>query len=248
MHKQLSALVVAGSFALMTGCALIPGMAGTGVATGTMNFGLAGAGYAVQALPLAASDLGTLAVSDLSYAKVNFQPTKIELHYAGDVAATDPVPADVKGETSDQSGVNTSDAGDAEPTANDGKWITLPVENPAAVDLVALGAQGVSFGEEALKAGKYDQIRLSGGGDYEATDASGSAKAGAYTLPSGRLYIKHGFEIKAGYKTDLKFAFEANKSMVAAGSKIILKPNAVKVFATYTKEEPAATPSATPAS
>lgn len=240
MRKQLSALVVAGSFALMTGCALIPGLAGTGVATGTMNFGLAGAGYAVQAV--------TLAASDLSYAKVNFQPTKIELHYAGDVAATAPVPADVKGETSDQSAVNTSDEGDAEPTANDGKWITLPVENPGAVDLVALGTQGVSFGEEPLKAGKYDQIRLSGGGDYEATDASGSAKAGAYTLPSGRLYIKHGFEIKAGYKTDLKFAFEANKSMVTAGAKVILKPNSVKVFATYTKEEPAATPSASPAS
>lgn len=237
MRKQLSALVVAGSFALMTGCALIPGMAGTGNATGTMNFGFAGEGYAVQAVTLAAP-------SDLTFNQVTFQPTQIEIHYAGDVAASAPIPADIQGETADQSAANASDEADTAPTANDGKWITLPVENPAVVDLTALGNQVVSFGEEPLKVGKYDQIRLSGGGTYAAVDASGSAKTGSYTLPSGRLYINHGFEIRSGYKTDLKFAFDPRKSMVTAGAKILLKPNAVKVFADYS---PAATPSASPA-
>lgn len=235
MRKQVAALIVAGSFAMMTGCALIPGLAGTGNATGNMNFGFAGEGYSVQSVTLAAP-------SDLTFSKVTFQPTKIELHYSAAVAATDPVPADVKGASSDQSAVNTSDEGDTEAAANDGNWITMPVENPAAIDLAALGSQVVSFGEEPLKAGKYDQVRLTGGGTYEAIDAGGAAKSGSYTLPSGRLYIKQGFEIKAGYKTDLKFAFDAKKSMVTAGSKIILKPNAVKVFATYTKDAPAASP------
>lgn len=241
MHKQLAALVVAGSVALMTGCALIPGLAGAGSPTGTMAFGFAGTGYAVQAVTLAAP-------SDLTFSRVTFQPTKIELHYAGDVAASAPVPADIKGETSDQSAVNTSDEVDAEATANDGQWITLPVENPAAVDLTALGNQTVTFGEEPLKAGRYDQIRLTGGGSYEAVDAAAAPRSGTYTLPSGRLYIKQGFEIRAGYKTDLKFAFDAKTSMVTAGSKILLKPNAVKVFATYAPVVPAATPSPSPAS
>lgn len=241
MRQHVAALIVAGSFALMTGCALIPGMAGTGTATGTMNVGFAGEGYALQAVTLAAP-------SGLTFTKVAFEPSKIELHYAGDLVATAPVPDDVKGETTDQSAVNASDEGDTNAAANDGSWITLPVENAAAVDLVALGNQVVSFGEEPLKAGRYDQIRLSGGGTYEAVDASGSVQTGSYTLPSGRLYIKHGFEIRPGYKTDLKYAFDAKQSMVTAGAKIILKPNAVKVFADYSPEAPAATPSATPAS
>lgn len=241
MRKQLSALIVAGSFALLTGCTLIPGMAGTGNATGTMNVGFAGEGYAVQAVTLAAP-------TGLTFNKVTFKPTKIEIHYAGDVAASAPVPADVKGETSDQSAANASDETDTAATANDGKWITLPVENPAEVDLTALGNQTVSFGEEPLKVGKYDQIRLTGGGTYEAVDASGSAAAASYTLPSGRLYINQGFEIRSGYKTDLKFAFDAKKSMVQAGAKVILKPTSVKVFADYSPEAPAASPSASPAS
>lgn len=238
MRQQLAALVVAGSFALMTGCALIPGMAGTGSATGTMNFGFAGEGYSVQALDLQA------APAALTFNRVTFQPTEIELHYAGDVAATAPVPSDVKGETSDQSSANASTDTDASATADDGHWITLPVENAAEVDLTALGTHAVSFGEDPLKAGKYDQIRLTGGGSYEAVDAGGAASSGAYTLPSGRLYINQGFEVRAGYKTDLKFAFDAKQAMVTAGAKVILKPSSVRVFATYT---PAASPSASPA-
>ncbi|HEY9856979.1 MAG TPA: DUF4382 domain-containing protein [Stenomitos sp.] len=242
MRKQVAALVVAGSFALMTGCALFPGIAGTGNTTGNVNVGFAGQGYSVQAVTQAAP-------SALTFNQVMFQPTKIELHYAGDVAATDPIPADIKGESSDQSAANAATDSDTDTaaTANDGKWITLPVENPAAVDLTALGSQTVSFGEDPLKAGKYDQIRLTGGGTYAAVDANSAAASGSYTLPSGRLYINQGFEVRAGYKTDLKFSFDPKAAMVTAGTKIILKPSSVKVFATYT-QEPAASPSATPAS
>ncbi|HEY9897679.1 MAG TPA: DUF4382 domain-containing protein [Pantanalinema sp.] len=246
MLKRLFGLTLAGSIVIVAGCTSLPGTSGApeSSATGTMNFGFAGEGYTVQAANDAANNkpaTGNFAATELTFNTILFKPTKIELHYAGELADAQKqqAPADITGTSADQSEVNASDAGDTEATAEDGKWIVLPVENANAIDLAKLAANSVSFGEDPLKAGKYDQIRLTGGGSYDAVDASASVKTGEYFLPSGRLYIKQGFEIREGYKTDLKFAFNAKQSMVSAGSKVILKPNAVKVYADYSKVETA---------
>lgn len=246
MLKRLFGLTLAGSVVVVAGCTSLPGQSGApaSTATGTMNFGFAGQGYAIQAIYDAAAAnqaSGSFAATNLTFDSILFKPTKIELHYIGELAAAEKQqePADIAGAASDQSEVNTSDSSDTEATADDGKWIELPVENASAIDLTTLAANSVSFGEETLKAGKYDQIRLTGGGTYAGVDANDAAQGGEYFLPSGRLYIKQGFEIREGYKTDLKFAFDAKQAMVSAGSKVILKPTAVKVYADYSKVEEA---------
>jgi len=236
-------LILAGSFLAVAGCMGAPnGATLDSTRTGLMNVGFAPSGYSVASLATPAFTTQALTVqapsADLTYTRISFQPTKIELHYVGDLstAEANETPDDVDGET--------VTVPETEP-AEDGRWIAFPVATDTATDLMNLGNTPVSFGEKALRAGKYDQIRFTGGGTYEATTPGGEVKTGTYVLPSGRLYVKHGFEVRPGYETDLKFAFDAAKSMVTAGSKIILKPNAVKVFATYT-EVPAPSPEPTP--
>lgn len=247
MVKRSLGLILAGSFLAIAGCMGAPNGANPdSTRTGVMNVGFAPTGYSVASLSTPAFTTQALTVqappADLTYTRITFQPSKIELHYVGDLSAAEATeaPDDVDGET--------VTVPETEP-AEDGRWIAFPVTTDTATDLMKLGDTPVSFGEEALRAGKYDQIRFTGGGTYEATTPGGEVKTGTYVLPSGRLYVKHGFEVRPGYETDLKFAFDAAKSMVTAGSKIILKPNAVKVYATYTDvttPSPEPTPSASP--
>ena len=241
MIKRSLGLILAGSFLAVAGCMNAPNGANLdSTRTGLMNVGFAPTGYSVASTPAFTTQALTVQApgSDLTYTRISFQPTKIELRYVGDLSAAEAneAPDDVDGET--------VTVPETEP-AEDGRWIAFPVTTDVATDLMTLGDTPVTFGEEALRAGKYDQIRFTGGGTYEATTPGGEVKTGTYVLPSGRLYVKHGFEVRPGYETDLKFAFDAAKSMVTAGSKIILKPNAVKVYATYT-EVPAPSPEPTP--
>lgn len=256
MFRNLSQFVLAGTLLLVASCAVPPGslpgaapVAGQ-VPAARLDLGLAGDGYAIQAQGAIATGSsaasGSFAATGLTYSHVLFTPTKIELHFAGTFSATESAadPVDLRSATTDESALNDSDGGDADPIASDSAWIDFPVQNAAAIDLANLaGTQVISFGENVLsQPGKYDEIRVTGGGTYEAVDASGSAVTGAYFLPSGRLYLQQGFEIRPGYETDLKFNFDAKDSMVKAGTKILLKPNAVKVNARYLPV-PVATPS-----
>lgn len=225
---KLTSLVIAGSLVAMVGCALLPNSATSVLSNGgsKLDIGFAGTGYSTQGM-LTTQASG----SALTYEKILFKPTKIEVHYAGALSDLEQqaTPSDIKGQDSDQSTANTG----TESTAS-GEWIEFPVDNNATIDLANLSAGAVSFGDEALKAGKYDQIRITGEGSYEALDGTVEA-TGDYTLPSGRLYINQGFEVRDGYKTDLKFAFDAKTAMVSAADMVILKPSSVKVFAIYTK-------------
>lgn len=220
MHRFIP-LALVGTVALAAGCVATPGT--TPVApSGRLQVALSGPGYTVQAQGATAS-----------YQHVYFTPSSLEVHYAGALASDAATPSPIAGLESDQSASNATESTEvAAPAAG---WISVPLTQSASFDLVALdGAQVVALGAGPLsEPGRYDQIRLGGTGSYETVDASGSVATGSYVLPSGRLYLSQGFEIRSGLVTDLKFSFDAARSMVSAGAKVILKPNAVKVFATY---------------
>lgn len=226
MKTNLTSLVLSGALVAMVGCALLPNTNILSNGGPKLNLGFAGTGYTTLALTTQASG------SSLTFDKILFTPTKIEVHYAGALsnAESQATPTDIKGQDSDQSAINT----EVEPATTTGEWIEFPVGNNATIDLTKLGTGSISFGESPLKTGKYDQIRLTGTGTYEGLDGS-IAASGNYFLPSGRLYINQGFEMRDGYTTDLKFAFDPKTAMVVNTQKIILKPSSVKVFATYTK-------------
>lgn len=192
-----------------------------------LSLGLANAAYSVQAQ------------GSPVYGKVIFKLSKIEIHRAGTLTSAElaSAPVPVKGLAYDLSGSNT-DGGDTEPTASDSAWLTFPVQLGATVDLTTLTSTPINLGLQQLSAGKYDQVRLTGDGTYEIAGVG----TGSFTLPSGRLYLKSGFELRDGYQTQVKFGFDPASSIVMAGPKVLLKPNSVKLFARYT---PIATSSAT---
>ncbi|HBN07599.1 MAG TPA: hypothetical protein DD435_02780 [Cyanobacteria bacterium UBA8530] len=222
---------------LMAGCTVAPNSSVT-TPTGSMRLGLVGEGYSVQSI---------LAQPNWVFGAIRFKPTKIEIHYAGAIPQGEALPADIKGLVADQSAVNVSDELDSDPTSNDGQWLSIPLADGPVRDLTKLGDLPVSLGEGLFKTGRYDKIRLTGGGDYEAMDGT-TPQNGNYVLPSGRLYLNQGFEIREGYQTSLAFSFNAGQAMVNAGAKVILKPTSVKVFAKYApiEPEPTASPSVSP--
>lgn len=226
MKKRWMALGI-----LLAGCSVAPTASTPNTATGQVSVGLGGAGYAVQSI---------LAQPSWTFSAIAFQPTKVELHYAGVPGAE--VPADLVNQVVDQSTANVSDEQDSDPTAEDGQWITLPLAEGLSMDLTKLSSAATWLGSGALKVGKYDKIRLTGSGSYEASDGT-NPQNGSYFLPSGRLYLNQGFEIRENTKTNLTFAFDASQAMVQAGTKVILKPTSVKVSADY---EPVAAASPTP--
>lgn len=243
MGKMMQA-VLAASLVLMAGCVALPNNAGTtsssseqsaALSSATLDLGFAGTSYST--LSILSAEVAS--ASSLTFQKILFKPTKIEVHFVSALSEleTSVKPTDIAGTEADQSTAETAGT-----EATRGEWLEFPIENGAEIDLTQLGSQAVSFGNEPLKVGKYDLIRLTGAGSYEAVDSNNEVKSGAYYLPSDRLYISQGFEVREGYKTDLKFAFDAKSAMVVTPEKIILKPNSVKVHAKYT-ELPVATAS-----
>lgn len=257
--KRIFGLILAGSLLAAAGCVANPlgqGAPGTvqqgadgliqqGVPLANVDLGLAGSGYSIMAVPVS-----------YTYSEVMFRPELVEVHYAGALSEAEEAsePEDLNGvEAAQTQPAETTQATDA--TAStvpaDG-WIKFPVAADfAAFDLMKLGANPLSFGTSPLPVGKYDQIRLSAQSadsqallTYKATGSDSNAYSGSYFLPSGRLYLSQGFEVREGYQTDLKFAFDVQSAMVQAGGKTILKPGSVKVFANYTAI-PAASPDAT---
>jgi hypothetical protein len=254
--NRLLGLVLAGSMVGMVGCMALPNGAPlvTG-ATGTMDLGLAGSAYTVASLTTAAQP------EKPTYTSVMFVPDEIKVHYAGPLSAEEAqeAPEDIEGEEAPVIDETSTQAGAEDPIPADG-WITFKVkEGFAAIDLMTLdgASQSITFGSTPLPVGKYDKIRLVAGKpgspatqnplDWTGVLNQGDV-SGKYFLPSNRLHINQGFEIREGYKTDLKFSFDAETAMVKAGDKTILKPASVKVFADYEKiVTPSPEPSSTPA-
>jgi hypothetical protein len=104
-------------------------------------------------------------------------------------------------------------------TASDDAWETV-VEGPVEFDLLKVVSKEQSLGTEALAPGAYTQVRLQvdrviitkDGVDQEAT------------VPSSELKLVRGFEVIAGETTVLTVDFDAEKSVVAAGPNLLLKP------------------------
>lgn len=257
--NRMMGLVIAGSLVGLIGCAGLPGGAplqsGT---TGTMELGMVGSGYTVASLETSAQP------EKPAYTSVMFVPDEIKVHYAGPLTPDEAqaAPEDVEGEAAPVIDETTVQAGESNPIPADG-WLTFKVDSTLApIDLVKLegSSQAIAFGTTPLPVGKYDQIRLVAGkpgspAAQNPLDWTGilndAETTGKYFLPSNRLHIDQGFEIREGYRTDLKFNFDAKTAMVTAGDKTILKPASVKVFAEYEKIEaatPSPAPSATPAS
>ena len=246
MKSRLLCFGLVGTLVSLGGCMALPGsvpkvpaQTSTDTASsGVLSLGFAGSNYSVQALPSSAAT-GSYSSTGLTFSHVYFTPTKIEVHYAGELtdaeSATDP--SNIVNQVDDESSLNASDSVDTDPEASDSAWITIPVQSTGSIDLANLsGTQLFALGGGTLsQAGNYDQIRLTGGGTYEATDASGAVATGSFFLPSGRLYLSQGFEIRDGYSTALTFNFDAHSSMVSAGPMVLLKPNSVKVNAVYSK-------------
>lgn len=256
----------------LVGCAGLPGGVTTSPqvlsqSAGALDLGVAGSGYAIASVTAetaAGTSSGTQPEKP-TYTSVMFVPDAIAIRYAGPLTEEElkAAPQDVNGaEAVVPHETTTADEGDASAIPTDG-WITFPIKDGLApIDLSKLssGAETLSFGHASLPPGKYDQIRLVAGKpgspadqnplDWKGTLSDGSAVNGKYFLPSNRLTINQGFEIRNGYKTDLKFTFDAKASMVIAGDMTLLKPGAVKVYADYAaviEASPSPQPSATPA-
>lgn len=250
--NRVMGVILAGSMIGLIGCAGLPGGVPVATpATGTMEIGMAGSGYTVASLtPMAQPEKP-------SYTSVMFVPDSIQVHYAGPLTndAIQAPPEEIEGEEAEVIDESTTQSGEATPIPADG-WVTFQVTDGfAPIDLVTLAnsTQAIAFGTNPLPVGKYDQIRLVAGKPGSPAQnplawagiLNEAEVSGAYTLPSNRLHINQGFEIREGYTTDLKFSFDAKAAMVTAGEKTLLKPTSVKVFATY-EPIPAASPSPAP--
>jgi hypothetical protein len=97
-------------------------------------------------------------------------------------------------------------------------WID--VAGPNTVDLIKVKGVEELLGETALPEGRYNQIRLT------ITSATVTIDGVAYNLkiPSNSIKFVHSFEIKRGVTTALLLDFDADKSVVKAGDRYILKP------------------------
>lgn len=260
MTKRILGMMMAGSIVMVAGCMGLPNGGGlpggstlsSGV--GTLDLGLSGSSYTVAGFNVAnthgeTGSGGTGQPAALDFTEVMFRPELVEVHFSGALKDEEKAaaPKDIKGQDAAQTqpdpAVASEDASGSQIPA-DG-WIKFPMKaDLAAFDLMKLeGGSPVSFGEGGLPEGKYDQIRLTARNDESKallTYKTSDAKSGNYFLPSGRLYITQGFEVRKGYETDLKFGFDVKSAMVDAGGQmIILKPGSVRVNAKYIKIEEA---------
>ena len=111
-------------------------------------------------------------------------------------------------------------------------WRTI-LEKPPVFDLVALTGIEGSLGTNLLPEGTYQQVRLSV--DKVVVTVSGADKEAE--VPSDKLRVVGGFEIAAGKTTVVTLDFDAEKSVVLAGPKVLVKP-VVKLLVKQPAEKP----------
>ena len=101
-------------------------------------------------------------------------------------------------------------------------WITIPISGPNPFDLLKLQGVDELLGSSQLAAGRYTQIRLVV--DKAEVSLGGGALQEA-TVPNGDLKFVTPFDVIAGVTTDVKFDFDAQKSLnVTGNNKVMIKP------------------------
>jgi len=120
----------------------------------------------------------------------------------------------------------TTEGNETNETDNAG-WVTV-FSGSRAIDLITIINVEELLGESGLDAGRYTQIRLS------VDNATVTVNGTSYDVkvPSKNIKFVHPFIIESNKTTSLVFDFDADKSIVEAGKKYILKP-VVKVFTEF---------------
>lgn len=126
----------------------------------------------------------------------------------------------------------------------EGVWLTV-VEGEHTFDLLQVVGKEQSLGLSELAPGTYNQIRM----DIQGVVITRGGEEIVGEVPSSVLRIVRPFEVIAGQTTVLTFDFDADRSVVAAGDRLVLKPT-VKLLVRKGGEsfvpEPTATPEPTP--
>jgi hypothetical protein len=126
----------------------------------------------------------------------------------------------------------------------EGAWLTV-VEGEHTFDLLQVVGKEQSLGLSELAPGTYNQIRM----DIQGVVITRGGEEIVGEVPSSVLRIVRPFEVIAGQTTVLTFDFDADRSVVAAGDRLVLKPT-VKLLVRKGGEsfvpEPTATPEPTP--
>ena len=95
------------------------------------------------------------------------------------------------------------------------------VAGPVDFDLVEIQGVEQVLGEAELDPGRYGQIRLT----VEKAEVTVRGNTVAARVPSGKLKIVGGFLLEEGETTILTLDFDANKSVVVAGTRnVLIKP------------------------
>ena len=95
------------------------------------------------------------------------------------------------------------------------------VPGPVEFDLVEIQGVEQFLGETLLDPGQYNQVRLT----IDSAEVTVNEEAVSARVPSDRLRIVGGFSLEAGETTILTLDFDADKSVVIAGTRnVLIKP------------------------
>jgi len=97
-------------------------------------------------------------------------------------------------------------------------WITIA--GAKTIDLITVKDVKEILGETTLTEGKYTQVRLS----VSSATATIDGVTHTLTVPSKSIKFVHQFDIETNKTTSLIIDFDADRSIVTAGDKYILKP------------------------
>ena len=99
-------------------------------------------------------------------------------------------------------------------------WVNV-VQGPVEFDLVEIQGVEETLGEAILEPGRYGQIRL----EIEKAEVTVDGNVLSARVPSGKLRIAGGFSLESGDTTILTLDFDAEKSVVVAGTRnVLIKP------------------------
>lgn len=115
--------------------------------------------------------------------------------------------------------VNESTEGEEDNDTSSSGWITV-LTGPKTIDLIQVKSVFDLLGEAQLDPGIYTQIRLHV--SSAAVDINGTDQP--LTVPSGVIRFNHPFRIRENSTTSVIIDFDADRSVVLANGRYMLKP------------------------